>query len=36
MSADDDFNAYVKTNEVNFNRPDTGCVVKDHNDSKHI
>lgn len=36
MSADDVFNAYVKKNEVNFKRQDSGYVVKDENDSKHI
>ena len=36
MSADDVFQAYVKKNEVNFKRQDTGYVSKDHDDSKHI
>src|SRR5260370_5865525 len=36
MSADDVFNAYVKKNEVNFKRQDSGYTEKDHNDSKHI
>jgi dimeric dUTPase (all-alpha-NTP-PPase superfamily) len=36
MSADDVFNAYVKKNEVNFKRQDTGYAVKDEADSKHI
>jgi dimeric dUTPase (all-alpha-NTP-PPase superfamily) len=36
MSADDVFNAYVKKNEVNFKRQETGYQVKDHHDSKHI
>ena len=36
MSADDVFNAYVKKNEVNFKRQDTGYAVKDETDSKHI
>jgi dimeric dUTPase (all-alpha-NTP-PPase superfamily) len=36
MSADDVFNAYVKKNEVNFKRQDTGYSVKDEADSKHI
>lgn len=36
MSADDVFAAYVKKNEVNFKRQDTGYSVKDHEDSKHI
>jgi len=36
MSADDVFNAYVKKNEVNFKRQDSGYTKKDENDSKHI
>ena len=36
MSAEDVFNAYVKKNEVNFKRQDTGYAVKDEADSKHI
>jgi dimeric dUTPase (all-alpha-NTP-PPase superfamily) len=36
MSADDVFNAYVKKNEVNFQRQEAGYAVKDHDDSKHI
>jgi dimeric dUTPase (all-alpha-NTP-PPase superfamily) len=36
MSADDVFNAYVKKNEVNFKRQDSGYTQKDHDDSKHI
>jgi len=36
MSADDIFNAYVKKNEVNFKRQETGYAVKDEHDSKHI
>jgi len=36
MSADDVFNAYVKKNEVNFRRQDSGYAVKDEHDSKHI
>lgn len=36
MSADDVFNAYLKKNEVNFKRQETGYAVKDHDDSKHI
>ena len=36
MSADDVFNAYVKKNEVNFQRQESGYVAKDHADSKHI
>ncbi len=36
MSADDVFAAYVKKNEVNLQRQETGYVTKDHDDSKHI
>jgi dimeric dUTPase (all-alpha-NTP-PPase superfamily) len=36
MTADDVFQAYVKKNEVNFRRQDTGYVRKDESDSKHI
>lgn len=36
LSADDVFNAYVKKNEVNFKRQDSGYTEKDRNDSKHI
>jgi dimeric dUTPase (all-alpha-NTP-PPase superfamily) len=36
MSADDVFNSYVKKNEVNFKRQETGYAVKDEHDSKHI
>src|SRR5436189_1125833 len=36
MSADDVFNAYVKKNEVNFKRQDSGYATKDQTDSKHI
>ena len=36
MSADDVFNAYVKKNEVNFKRQESGYTEKDHADSKHI
>ena len=36
MSADDVFNAYLKKNEVNFRRQQTGYQEKDHTDSKHI
>jgi dimeric dUTPase (all-alpha-NTP-PPase superfamily) len=36
MSADDVFTAYVKKNEVNFRRQETGYVAKDESDSKHI
>jgi dimeric dUTPase (all-alpha-NTP-PPase superfamily) len=36
LSADDVFNAYVKKNEVNFKRQESGYTVKDEHDSKHI
>ena len=36
MSADDVFQAYMKKNEVNFKRQETGYAVKDHHDSRHI
>jgi dimeric dUTPase (all-alpha-NTP-PPase superfamily) len=36
MSADDVFAAYVKKNEVNFKRQDSGYTVKDESDNKHI
>ncbi len=36
MSADDVFAAYLKKNEVNFKRQETGYVTKDEADSKHI
>lgn len=36
MSADDVFSAYVKKNEVNFKRQESGYSVKDAADSKHI
>jgi dimeric dUTPase (all-alpha-NTP-PPase superfamily) len=36
MSADDVFNAYLRKNEVNFKRQDSGYAAKDHDDSKHI
>jgi hypothetical protein len=36
MSEDDVFAAYVKKNEVNFQRQDSGYVKKDEHDSKHI
>jgi dimeric dUTPase (all-alpha-NTP-PPase superfamily) len=36
MSADDVFNAYVKKNEVNFKRQESGYASKDADDSKHI
>jgi len=36
MSADDVFAAYMKKNEVNFKRQETGYHTKDEHDSKHI
>ena len=36
MSADDVFAAYMKKNEVNFQRQDSGYTEKDEADSKHI
>ena len=36
MSADDVFQAYLKKNEVNFQRQDSGYAAKDEGDSKHI
>jgi len=36
MGADDVFAAYVKKNEVNFKRQDSGYTAKDADDSRHI
>ena len=36
MSADDVFAAYVKKNEVNFQRQDSGYTEKNEDDSRHI
>lgn len=36
MSADDVFQAYVKKNEVNLKRQETGYTAKDQDDSRHI
>ena len=36
MSADDVYDAYVKKNEVNFQRQESGYTVKDEEDSRHI
>ena len=36
MSADDVFTAYLKKNEVNFKRQESGYTTKDEHDSKHI
>ncbi|MGE3308671.1 MAG: dUTPase [Limisphaerales bacterium] len=36
MSAEDVFQAYVKKNEVNLRRQETGYASKDEGDSRHI
>lgn len=36
MSAEDVFQAYLKKNEVNFQRQESGYKRKDHDDSRHI
>lgn len=36
MSAEDIHQAYVKKNQVNHSRQDSGYATKDHADSKHI
>jgi dimeric dUTPase (all-alpha-NTP-PPase superfamily) len=36
MSADDVYQAYVKKNQVNFQRQESGYAKKDESDSKHI
>lgn len=36
MSADDVFQAYLKKNQVNLERQDSGYAVKDEADSRHI
>jgi len=36
MSADDVFAGYVRKNEVNFKRQESGYAVKDEHDSRHI
>jgi len=36
MSADDVFQAYVKKNQVNIQRQESGYVKKDESDSRHI
>lgn len=36
MSADDVFQAYLKKNQVNFQRQESGYIRKDETDSKHI
>jgi dimeric dUTPase (all-alpha-NTP-PPase superfamily) len=36
MTAEDIYQGYVKKNEVNHKRQESGYAVKDHADSKHI
>lgn len=36
MSAEELFKAYMEKNKINFQRQDSGYVVKDENDSRHI
>ncbi len=36
LSADEVFDAYVKKNQVNFQRQETGYTQKNEHDSKHI
>jgi dimeric dUTPase (all-alpha-NTP-PPase superfamily) len=36
MSAEDVYQAYLKKNQVNFQRQESGYVQKDESDSKHI
>ena len=36
MTPDDVYQAYVKKNEVNFKRQESGYTQKDHADSRHI
>jgi dimeric dUTPase (all-alpha-NTP-PPase superfamily) len=36
MTAQDIFDGYVKKNEVNHQRQESGYAVKDHADSRHI
>jgi len=36
MSADDVYNAYLRKNQVNFQRQETGYAVKDETDCKHV
>jgi dimeric dUTPase (all-alpha-NTP-PPase superfamily) len=36
LSADDVYQAYVKKNQVNFQRQESGYAKKDEADSKHI
>jgi dimeric dUTPase (all-alpha-NTP-PPase superfamily) len=36
MTADDVFEAYLKKNQVNFQRQESGYAAKDQHDSRHI
>jgi dimeric dUTPase (all-alpha-NTP-PPase superfamily) len=36
MSAEDVYEAYLKKNQVNHQRQDSGYAIKDENDSRHI
>ncbi len=36
MTADDVFQAYLKKNEINHKRQETGYAVKDHDDSRSV
>jgi dimeric dUTPase (all-alpha-NTP-PPase superfamily) len=36
MTAEDIYQGYVKKNEVNHKRQESGYAVKDHDDSRHI
>jgi dimeric dUTPase (all-alpha-NTP-PPase superfamily) len=36
MTAEDVFQAYLKKNEINLRRQDSGYIAKDANDSRHI
>ena len=36
MDADDGYNVYLKKNEVNLQRQDSGYAEKDEDDARHI
>ena len=36
MTAQDIYDGYIKKNEVNHKRQESGYAVKDHADSRHI
>jgi dimeric dUTPase (all-alpha-NTP-PPase superfamily) len=36
MSADDVFGAYMRKNEINFKRQETGYAAKDENDCRQV